>query len=58
MSVPGRTRTADPQVRNLVRYPLRYRDMVRAEGFEPPQRVQPGYSRPRLSHFGAPAWGD
>jgi hypothetical protein len=31
---------------------------VRAEGFEPPQTAQPGYSRPRLSNVGAPTWGD
>ena len=43
--------------RDQVLSPLSYGGKVRAEGFEPPERVPPGYSRPRLSRVGAPAWG-
>jgi hypothetical protein len=38
-------------------YPLSYEGLVRDEGLEPPEQLQPGYSRPRISSFGDPAWG-
>ena len=51
-------RTSDTRRRRTVLFPLSYEGLVRAKGFEPPQTMQPGYNRPRLSHVGAPAWGD
>jgi hypothetical protein len=54
----GWNRTSGLRSRKPALYPLSYEGMVRAEGFEPPQRQQPGYSRPRLSRVGALAWGD
>src|SRR4051794_38986452 len=51
----GWIRTSGLQVRNLMLSPLSYEGEVRAEGFEPPERLQLGYSQPRLSSVGAPA---
>ena len=51
-------RTPDLRIRIPALCPLSYAGMVRAEGFEPPQQMQPGYSRPRLTVVGALAWGD